>query len=79
MTSNFRLHAARLNEAAAAMGDHSGYAIAKRTGISQSTLSRLRRGQARPASTTLLLLAAAYGTSVEDLVLEAEEKAGAAA
>ncbi len=71
--SSYRLRNARLQEAAAARGDHSNYAISKRTGINQTTLSRICRGVAAPATKTLLTLAAAYGLSLDDLVeLEAE-------
>lgn len=64
----YRLHGDRLAEAAAAKGDMSSYAIAKRTGLNQTTLSRLRRGIAQPATSTLLTLATEYGLTVEDLL-----------
>ena len=66
--SSYRLHSTRLHEAAAARGDHSNYAIAKRTGINQTTLSRICRGVAAPATKTLLTLAATYGLSLDELV-----------
>ncbi|MET8481308.1 helix-turn-helix transcriptional regulator [Streptomyces clavifer] len=66
--TRYRLHGERLAEAAAAKGDMSSYAIAKRTGLNQTTLSRLRRGIAQPATSTLLTLATEYGLSVEDLL-----------
>lgn len=66
--SDYRLHVERLRSAAAARGDHTSYAIFKRTGVAQSTLSRLRRGIARPAAETLLVLSAAYGLSVDELI-----------
>lgn len=66
--SEYRLHVERLRSAAAARGDHTSYAIFKRTGIAQSTLSRLRRGIARPAAETLLVLSSAYGLSVDELI-----------
>lgn len=65
---SYRLSSDRLGEAAASKGDMTSYAIAKRTGVAESTLSRLRRGVARPATETLLTLASAYGVAVEDLV-----------
>jgi transcriptional regulator with XRE-family HTH domain len=68
--STYRLCSARLREAAAAKGDHSSYAIAKRTGIAESTLSRLQRGLAKPATGSLLTLAATYYLTVDDLVEE---------
>lgn len=66
--SSYRLRSARLHEVAAARGDHSNYAIAKRTGLNQTTLSRICRGVAAPATKTLLTLAAAYGLSLDELV-----------
>lgn len=64
----YRLCTERLKRAAAAKGDHSGYAIAKRTGLAESTLSRLRRGIASPTTASLMTLAAAYDLSINDLV-----------
>jgi transcriptional regulator with XRE-family HTH domain len=66
--SSYRLRSARLREAAAARGDHSNYAIAKRTGLNQTTLSRICRGVAKPAAQTLLTLATAYELSVDELI-----------
>ncbi|MBW8701850.1 hypothetical protein MBT84_19780 [Streptomyces sp. MBT84] len=66
--SSYRLRSSRLQEAAAARGDHSNYAIAKRTGLNQTTLSRISRGVAKPATATLLVLSAAYGLSVDELI-----------
>ena len=66
--SSYRLRSERLHEVAAARGDHSNYAIAKRTGLNQTTLSRICRGIAKPAAETLLTLATAYGLSVDELI-----------
>ncbi|MEV8546269.1 helix-turn-helix transcriptional regulator [Streptomyces sp. NPDC051572] len=66
--SHYRLRVERLRLAAAARGDLTSYAISKRTGVAQSTLSRLRRGIAKPAADTLLVLSSAYGVSVDDLI-----------
>jgi transcriptional regulator with XRE-family HTH domain len=71
--SSYRLRSARLQEAAAARGDHSNYAIAKRTGLNQATLSRILRGIARPATKTLLTLSLAYGVSVDELIEQGAE------
>ena len=65
---SYRLRSARLHEVAAARGDHSNYAIAKRTGLNQTTLSRICRGVATPATQTLLTLAIAYGLSIDELI-----------
>jgi transcriptional regulator with XRE-family HTH domain len=66
--SSYRLRSARLHEAAAARGDHSNYAIAKRTGLNQTTLSRICRGIVKPAAQTLLTLATAYELSIDELI-----------
>jgi transcriptional regulator with XRE-family HTH domain len=70
--SSYRLRSARLHEAAAARGDHSNYAIAKRTGLNQTTLSRICRGVAKPAAETLIVLAQTYGLSVDELIEQQE-------
>lgn len=74
----YRLSGERLARAAAIKGDLSGYAIAKRTGLNQTTLSRLRRGMARPATKTLLTLSATYGISVDELIEHHPENSEAA-
>ncbi|MEQ4610287.1 helix-turn-helix transcriptional regulator [Streptomyces cavourensis] len=74
----YRLSGERLAKAAAVKGDLSGYAIAKRTGLNQTTLSRLRRGMARPATKTLLALSAAYNISVDELIEQQPENSEAA-
>jgi transcriptional regulator with XRE-family HTH domain len=68
MSTSYRLCATRLEQAAEAKGDRTSYAIAKRTGLAQSTVNRLRQGLVRPATSSLLALSAAYGLSVEDLI-----------
>lgn len=73
----YRLCADRLREAAAAKGDASSYAIAKRTGLAESTLSRLNRGKSRPTTGSLLILAAAYDLTVDELVEHASAEASA--
>lgn len=66
--SSYRLRNRRLQEAAAAKGDHTNYAIAKRTGLNQTTLSRICRGLVQPAAGTLLTLATTYGVSIDELI-----------
>jgi transcriptional regulator with XRE-family HTH domain len=70
---SYRLRNGRLQEAAAARGDHTNYAIAKRTGLNQTTLSRVCRGLVKPAAETLLTLAATYGLSVDELIDQESE------
>lgn len=76
---HYRLRAELLSSAAAAKGDHSSYAISKRTGVAQSTLSRLRRGIAKPGAGTLLALATTYGVSIDDLIERASNESEDAA
>jgi transcriptional regulator with XRE-family HTH domain len=66
--TTYRLRSDLLLKTASAQGDRSCYAIAKRTGIAESTLSRLRRGVAKPAAETLLVLSQAYGLTVDELI-----------
>lgn len=65
---SFSLDGERLAEAAAAKGDLTGYAIAKRTGLNQTTLSRIRRGIVQPAARTLITLSRTYGLSIDELI-----------
>ncbi|WP_329032203.1 helix-turn-helix domain-containing protein [Streptomyces sp. NBC_01725] len=64
----YRLRVNKLRAVARNRGDRTGYAIAKRTGLHESTVSRLLRGQQQPGANTLLLLARVYGTDFEDLI-----------
>lgn len=74
--SSYRLRTVRLKEAAAALDDHTNYAIAKRTGLDQTTLSRACRGLVQPATGTLLTLATTYGLSIDELIdLDADGQA----
>lgn len=66
--STYRLRSDLLVETASALGDRSYYAIAKRTGLAESTLSRLRRGISKPAAETLIALSQTYGMSVDELI-----------
>lgn len=64
----YRLRVNKLRAVARTRGDRTGYAIAKRTGLHESTVSRLLRGQQQPGANTLLLLASVYSTDFEDLI-----------
>jgi transcriptional regulator with XRE-family HTH domain len=66
--SQYRLRGERLTEIAAKKGDLTGYAIARRTGLAESTISRLRRGVARPTTESLLAFVRAYDTTIDELV-----------
>ncbi|MFD7016031.1 helix-turn-helix domain-containing protein [Streptomyces sp. NPDC059928] len=67
---SYRLRVDKLRDAALAHGDTSGYAIAQRTGLSESAVSRLLRGTVRPGVITLLSIRRVYGGTVDDLIEE---------
>ncbi len=71
----YRLRIDRVRDAARAAGDQNNTAISRRTGISESALSRMLRGQARPRFETILLIGRSYGLTHEDLVEETEAAA----
>ncbi|MFJ8163860.1 helix-turn-helix domain-containing protein [Streptomyces sp. NPDC096136] len=71
----YRLRIDRLRAAALAAGDQSNIAMARRTGISESALSRMLRGQARPRLETLLQIGQSYGLTQDDLVETTEAAA----
>jgi transcriptional regulator with XRE-family HTH domain len=72
--TTYRLRSDRLREAAEAKGDSTSYAVHKRTGIAESTLSRLHSGKTKPSIDSLLTLANTYGIDVDELI-EREEQA----
>lgn len=64
----YRLRITALREAAAAKGDTSGYAIARRTDIAESSIYRILAGAAQPDLITALRLGETYEISVESLM-----------
>lgn len=79
MTTTLRLRVDVITDRAAARGDLTHHAIAMRTGLRQSTISRLVAGQTVPSLPTLAALAAAYDTTLDDLVDRGNVLAQAAA
>jgi transcriptional regulator with XRE-family HTH domain len=67
---SYRLRVEKLRAVAQQRGDASGYAIAKRTGLSEPTISKLLRGKAQPGVKTLLIFRRTYGATVDDLIEE---------
>lgn len=67
-----------LKRIAAARGDRTCYAIAKRAGVSQQTVKRLLDGIAEPSMRTLCRLATAYAVSVADLLTDSAAMSDAA-
>jgi transcriptional regulator with XRE-family HTH domain len=66
----YRLHIERLKAAASTHGDTTGYAIAKRTGLAESHVSKLLNRRSRPLVETLLILKRTYGGTVDDFIEE---------
>lgn len=64
----YRLNIKLLRTAAAAKGDTTGYAIARRTGLAESTVCRWLSGQTQPGSISLITLRDAYGVATDDLL-----------
>lgn len=64
----FRLDAAKLLEAAKAHGDTSQAAIARRTGIAESSVSRILRGEAQPDLNSAMRLAEQYDLDLRGVI-----------
>lgn len=71
----YRLNVAALRAAAADKGDTTGYAIAQRTGLAESTISRWLTGQTQPGTLSLLILCRTYETTLDALMTEVCEAA----
>lgn len=75
----FRLRIERLREVAETLGDTTGYAIAQRTGIAESSVYRFLNGTAQPDLISMLRIHDAYGEPIETLMERIEEPAKAIA
>lgn len=64
----YRLRIETLISAAAGKGDRTGYAIARRTGIAESSIYRLLNGEAQPDLISALRLGETYDITVEELM-----------
>lgn len=73
-----RLNIEHLEQAAAAVGDLSRYAIAKRIGVSQSTISRLANGECLPSARTQRLIMKTYKIAHDDLITDGDHEPVAA-
>ncbi|MFF9554535.1 helix-turn-helix domain-containing protein [Streptomyces albus] len=69
------MNATTLLNAAAQRGDTTGYAIAQRTGVPESSVSRILRGQSQPGVISLLRLCRTYGLALDELIEETEATA----
>jgi transcriptional regulator with XRE-family HTH domain len=72
-----QLNTDNLREAAASLGDLTRYAIAKRTGVSQSTVHRLLNGECQPTAATQGRLIDAYQIPIDQLMTSADEQVAA--
>ncbi len=75
----YRLNLTRLRAAARESGDKSGYAIQKRTGISQTSVYRILRGDAQPDLITALRLSEVYNVDLRTLMDRVDTDAEATA
>ncbi|WP_333769600.1 helix-turn-helix domain-containing protein [Streptomyces sp. IBSBF 2435] len=66
--STYRFRADRLTTAAKQVGDRSSYAIAKRTGLSQTAVNRIRQGTSAPTVASLVALAVPYNLTLDELI-----------
>lgn len=63
-----RLNIRNLREAARELGDLTDYAIAKRTGVGKSTISRLANGVCQPNAATQNRFLDTYGLPINKLM-----------
>lgn len=64
----FRLDVSKLLEATKARGDTSNAAIYRRTGIAESSVSRILRGEAQPDLNSAMRLAEAYDVDLRTVI-----------
>lgn len=72
-----QLNTKNLREAAASLGDLTRYAIAKRAGVSQSTVHRLLSGQCQPNAATQSRFIDAYQIPIDQLMTSDETQVAA--
>jgi transcriptional regulator with XRE-family HTH domain len=73
-TPVYRLNVARLREIAAEHGDHTKYAIARRTGVNVSSAYRILDGQTQPDLISALRLAEAYDFDIRTVMDRVEKQ-----
>jgi len=64
----FRLDVPKLLAAASAHGDKTGYAIHRRTGISESSAYRILNGETQPDLNSAMRLAEAYDVDLRTVI-----------
>ncbi|NUP24148.1 MAG: helix-turn-helix transcriptional regulator [Streptomyces sp.] len=68
MAMRYRFNIKNLRDAAARVGDNTDYKIAQRTGLSQSTISRLAAGNCQPRAATQAAFYEAYQVPLNELM-----------
>ncbi|MFF4388508.1 helix-turn-helix transcriptional regulator [Streptomyces sp. NPDC001552] len=68
MSKLYRFKAEVLAQKAKAAGDSTNFLIAVRTGVRESTISRILNEHTTPSLETACAIASAYGTTLDDLV-----------
>ncbi|MFJ9029754.1 helix-turn-helix domain-containing protein [Streptomyces sp. NPDC102274] len=74
----FRLNVSKLLEKTLSLGDSTGYAISRRTGISESSAYRILAGEAQPDLNTAMRLAEAYDFDLRKVMKRIEIESVAA-
>lgn len=64
----FRLDVAKLLEVTRAFGDTNGAKIYRRTGIAESSVSRILRGEAQPDLNSAMRFAETYDIDLRDVI-----------
>jgi len=64
----FRLDVPKLLEAAKARGDNRNAEISRRTGIAESSVSRILRGEAQPDLNSAMRFAEQYDLDLRDVI-----------
>ncbi|MFF9205099.1 helix-turn-helix domain-containing protein [Streptomyces sp. NPDC014986] len=64
----YRLNVAKLLEKTETCGDRTGYAIARRAGISESSAYRILAGEAQPDLNSAMRLAEAYDLDIREVM-----------
>lgn len=73
----FRLDVAKLREATAARGDTTQADIRRRTGIAESSVSRILRGEAQPDLNSAMRFAEAYDIDLRSVIKRVPVEAAA--
>lgn len=73
----YRLNVGKLLNATSGAGDSTGYAIARRSGISESSMYRYLNGEAQPDLNSAMRLIEAYDLDIRTLMERVQVEAAA--